>query len=95
MPMQEKTSTTSSRSGAPTLAAVLVAAALAIGSAMICGPALNASRERERTAELDREDREVCAQLGAAEASRHSACVEVLTRVRRRHEERLSRDPIL
>lgn len=95
MPMQDKTSTTSSRSGAPILAAVLVAAMLAIGGSIICGPAVRASLERQRTAEIDREDREICAQLGATEASSHSACVEALTKVRRSHEERLSRDPIL
>jgi uncharacterized protein HemX len=93
MPMQQRTSTTSSSSGTPVLAAVLVAAALAIGSAMTCGPAVHASRDRERIAEIDREDREVCSQLGVA--SSLSACVEALTKVRRRHEERLSRDPIL
>jgi hypothetical protein len=80
----------------PLLAAWLFAAAtVAIGGAVLCGPAVRASIERQRAEEIERENGEVCTSLGMTSASRHSICAEALTRLRRLHEERLSRDSIL
>lgn len=93
--MQTSTSTSTSRSSVPLLAAMLVAATLAIGGSIICGPAVRASLERDRAADIDRENREVCTELGATTAPSLSDCAEALKKVRRRHEDRLSQDPIL
>jgi|RhiMethySRZTD1v2_1073278.scaffolds.fasta_scaffold5335509_1 hypothetical protein len=76
-------------------ASVFAAAAVAIGGALLYGSTVHASFERQRTADIEREDGEVCASLGMTSASGRLACTEALTRVRRQHEERLSRESIL
>lgn len=80
----------------PFLAAwIFAAAAVVIGGAMLYGPAVRASLEQQWAAKIERENGEVCTALDLTSASRREICAEALTRVRRLHEERLSRDSIL
>jgi hypothetical protein len=76
-------------------ASVFTAATVAIGGALLFGPAVRASLERQSAEEIERENGEVCASLSMASASGQSICAEALARVRRLHEERLSRESIL
>lgn len=76
-------------------ASVLAAATVAIGGALLYGPAARASLERQWAEEIERENGEVCTSLGMTSASGQEICAEALARVRRLHEERLSRDSIL
>jgi hypothetical protein len=76
-------------------ASVLAAATVAIGGALLYGPEVRASLDRQWAAEIERENGEVCASFGMTSASGQSTCAEALARVRRQHEERLSRDSIL
>lgn len=71
------------------------AAAVVIGGALLYGPAVRVSLERQWAAEIERENDEICDSLGMTSASSRPTCAEVLARVRRLHEERLSREPIL
>ena len=50
-------------------ASVFAAAAVAIGGALLYGSTVHASFERQRTADIEREDGEVCASLGMTSAS--------------------------
>jgi len=79
----------------PLLAASVLTAALAVGSALLYGLATGPSLERQRAEEIDRENGEVCAALGITSAAGRSTCAEGLSRVRRLHAERLSCDSIL
>jgi hypothetical protein len=77
------------------VASAFAAAAAAIGGALLCGLAARTSLEWQWAAAIERENGEVCASLGMISASGQSTCAEALARVRRLHEERLSRDQIL
>ena len=80
----------------PFLVASLVAAVTAtVGGALIYGTTIRASFDRQLAAEIERESDEVCASLGMISASSRSTSAEALARVRRLHEERLSRESIL
>lgn len=80
----------------PLLAAsVLAAASVAVGGALLYGLAARPWLERQSAEEIERENGEVCASLGITSASGRSNCGDALARVRRLHEERLSRDSIL
>lgn len=76
-------------------ASVFTAAVVAITGALLYGLGARPSLERQWAAEIERENGEVCASLGIVSASGQSTCAEALARVRRLHEERVSRESIL
>ncbi len=77
------------------VASVFTAAMVGIGGALLYGPAIRATLERHWAEEIESENGEICPSLGMTSPTGQTTCAEALARVRRLHEDRLSRDSIL
>jgi len=75
---------------APLAAFIIATAALVTGSVVINGPQMRAASEAAIKAEIEQEDRTVCAKFGFASGSGFVACSDALASVRQQHESRLA-----
>lgn len=75
---------------APLAAYIIATAVLVTGSVLINGPKMRAASEAAIKADIEQEDRTVCAGFGFASGPAFIACSDALASVRRRHEERLA-----
>ena len=75
---------------APLAVFMIATTGLVTGSVLINGPKMRAASEAAIKADIEQEDRTVCAGFGFASGRAFIACSDALASVRRRHEERLS-----
>lgn len=75
---------------APLAVFMLATTVLVTGSVLLNGPKMRAASEAAIKADIEQEDRTVCAAFGFASGRAFIACSNALARVRQRHEERLS-----
>ena len=71
--------------------AIFVSCAALAGYAVVSWPAERAAIELQMAQEIEQEDAEVCMGRGIAAGAGRTACAAELARVRKQHEERLSR----
>jgi hypothetical protein len=75
---------------APLAAFIIAAAVLVTGIVLINGPKMRAASEATIKADIEQEDRAVCAKFGFASGSGFFACSDALARVRQQQEERMA-----
>ncbi len=75
---------------APLAVFMVATAVLVTGSVLLNGPKMRTASQAAIKADIEQEDRTVCAKFGFASGSAFAACSDALASVRRRHEERLS-----
>lgn len=74
---------------APLAAFIIATAVLVTGSVLVNGPKMRAASAAAIKADIEQEDRTVCAEFGFASGHAFIACSDALARVRQRQERRM------